>query len=94
MTRRCLWLDAKPAATFLNEARAPLNPEPFRRRTEALLSEGGYKRGRRRWDEWDASVDEAALEELIGAAEPFLAVGRGADALAILKPVAGALADY
>jgi len=89
-----LWLDARLAATLPNEASAPLDSEPFRRRAEALLSAAGSGRGRRHWDEWGASVDEAALEELIGAAEPFLAAGQGADALAILKPVAGALADY
>lgn len=79
------WLDARLAATLPNEARTPLDPEPFRRRAEALLSAAGSGRGRRRWDEWGASIDEAALEGLIGAAEPFLAAGRGADALAILK---------
>jgi uncharacterized Zn finger protein len=88
------WLDARLAAALPNEASPPLDPEPFRRRAEALLSAAGSGRGRRRWDERGASVDEAALEGLIGAAEPFLAAGRGADALAILKPVAGALADY
>lgn len=89
-----LWLDARLAAIPSDEASVPLDPEPFRRRAEALLSAAGSGRGWRRWDEWGASVDEAALEELIGTAEPFLATGRGADALAILKPVAGALADY
>jgi uncharacterized Zn finger protein len=89
-----LWLDSRLAAILPNEAGARLDPEPFRRRAEALLSAAGSGRGRRRWDEWGARVDEAALEELIGAAEPFLAAGRGADAMAILKPVAGALADY
>lgn len=88
------WLDARLAATLPNKASAPLDPESFRRRAEALLSAAGSGRRRRRWDDWDADIDEATLEELIGAAEPFLAVGRGADALAILKPVAGALADY
>jgi len=88
------WLDARLAASLPNEAGVPLDPEPFRRRAEALLSTAGSGRGRRRWDDRGADIDEVALEELIGAAEPFLAAGRGADALAILKPVAGALAEH
>jgi uncharacterized Zn finger protein len=89
-----LWLDARLAARQPHEAYTPLDPEPFRRRAEALLSGTGSGRRRRHWNDWSAGVDESALEELIGAAEPFLAAGRGADALAILKPVAEALADY
>ncbi len=89
-----LWLDAKLAAWLPHETGKPLDPEPFRRRTEALLFAAGAGRGRRRWNETGGGVDEAALEDLIGAAEPFLSAGRGNDALAILKPVAEALAAY
>jgi uncharacterized Zn finger protein len=88
------WLDARLAASMLHEANTPLDPAPFRRRVEALLCAAGSGHRRRHWNEWGAEVDEAALEDLIGEAEPFLAAGRGADALAILTPVAGALADY
>ena len=42
------WLDAKLAAILANEAGAPLDPGPFRRRAEALLSTAGSGRGRRR----------------------------------------------
>jgi len=87
------WLDARLVAALPGEAGAPLDPEPFRRRAEALLSAAGSGR-RRSPDEWGAGVDEAELEDLIDTARPLLAAGRGADALAILKPVAGALADY
>jgi hypothetical protein len=89
-----LWLDARLAARQPHEAHTPLDPEPFRRLAEALLPGIVSGRRRRHWDGWGTGVDEAALEELIGAAEPFLAAGRGTDALAILTPVAGALAEY
>lgn len=88
------WLDARLTASAPREAGAPLDPTPFRRRAEALFAAAGPGRQRRRWDEWGAGVDEAALKQLIDEATPFLAAGRGADALAILKPVAEALADF
>ena len=89
-----LWLDARLAASLPRGAGTQFDPAPFRRRAEVLLSAVGSRRRQRRWDEWSAGVDEAALEELISAAEPILAAGRGADALAILKPAAEALAEY
>lgn len=89
-----LWLDARLAVSVREAEGTQLDPTPFRRRAEALLSAAGSGRHRRHRDEWTADIDEAALEELLGAAEPFLAAGQGADALAILKPIAEALADY
>ena len=90
-----LWLDARLAVSVRAAEGTQLDPAPFRRRAEALLTAVlGSGRRRRRWDERGAGVDEAALDELLGAAEPFLAAGRGADALAILKPMAEALADH
>lgn len=87
-------LDARLAASMPHEADTPLDPAPFRRRAEALLSAADSGRRRRSWDERGADVDEAALEDLIETAELFLAAGRSADALAILKPVAEALVDH
>lgn len=88
------WLDARLAATQPEQAREPLDPEPFRRRAEALLSAAEAGRRRWRWDKGGADIDEVALAGLIGAAEPFLAAGKGNDALVILKAVAGALVGY
>ena len=88
------WLDAKLAAALSDEAGVPIDPEPFRHRAEALLSSAGLGYDRRPWGKWRSSVDEVSLEELIGVAAPVLAAGRGADALAVLKPMAGALANY
>jgi len=88
------WLDARLAVLRPREAGTPLDPAPFRGRAEALLSAAGSgRRGRRRYGR-GAAVDEAELDDLIGEAAPFLGAGRGADALAILKPVAAALSEY
>lgn len=89
-----LWLDGKLAAAPSGEAGVPLDSEAVRRCTEELLSSARPEYDRRPWDEGISGIDEASLEELIGLAEPALAAGRGADALAVLKPVAGALADH
>lgn len=90
-----LWLDTRLAAGMPALEAGRLDPAPFRRRAEALLSAAGPGRRRyRHWDEPGAGVDEEALEELIDAAEPSLAAGRGVDALAILTPVAEALVAY
>jgi len=89
-----LWLDPRLAASLPRGTGTPLDPAPFRRRAEALFSGAGSGRRRRGWGERGAGVDEATLEELIDEAKPFLAVGQGADALAILKPMAAALAEY
>ena len=89
-----LWLGTELAALDAQKLRAPLDPEPFRRRAEALLEAPRRRKRRRSWDEPALDIDEAALEELIGQAEPFLATGDGNNALAILKPVAASLAEY
>ncbi|WDZ80871.1 hypothetical protein PWG15_24265 (plasmid) [Ensifer adhaerens] len=89
-----LWLDAKFAVSVADEASALLDPVPFRRRAEALFSSTGSGRHRHSWGERAAGIDEAALEQLIDEAGPFLAAGRGAYALTILKPVASGLAAY
>lgn len=89
-----LWLETELAALDAQELRAPLDPEPFRRRAEALLEVPRGRTRRRSWDEPVSDIDEAVLEELIGQAEPFLAAGDGNNALAILKPVAASLAEY
>lgn len=89
-----LWLATELAALDAQELRTPLDPEPFRRRAEALLEVTRSSTHRRSWDEPASDIDEAALEELIGQAEPFLAAGDGNNALAILKPVAASLAAY
>jgi len=89
-----LWLDARFAASVADEASALLDPLPFRRRAEALFASTGSGRHRHRWGERSAGIDEAALEQLIDEAETFLAAGRGAHALTILKPVASGLAAY
>ena len=88
------WLDARLVATQPREAGARLDPASFRRRTEALLSGAGSARRRRHWEGWGSEVDEAALAGLINAAVPFLAAGRGEEALVILKAVAEPLVDY
>ncbi|MBK5571426.1 hypothetical protein, partial [Ensifer sp. SSB1] len=88
-----LWLDTRFAVSVADEASTLLDPVPFRRRAEALFSESGSVRHRHGWDK-SAAIDEAALEQLIDEAEPFLAEGRAADALAILKPVASGLTAY
>lgn len=89
-----LWLDARFAVSVADEASTLLDPVPFRRRAEALFSATSSRRHRHSRDEWTAGIDEAALEQLIDEAEPFLAEGRGAHALTILKPVAAGLAAY
>ncbi|RAS07208.1 hypothetical protein [Ensifer adhaerens] len=89
-----LWLDARFAASVADEASALLDPVPFRRRAEALFASTGSGRHRHSWGERSAGIDEAALEQLIDEAEPFLAAGRGVHALTILKPVASGLAAY
>lgn len=86
-----LWLAAELAVLVVRE---PLDPEPFRQRAAALLEAGRDGRPRRYWDDGSANIDEAALEELIGQAVPFLAGGDGNNALAILMPIAGCLAEY
>jgi len=86
-----LWLGAELAVRKARETRAPLDPEAFRQRAEAIFSADP---SRRRRGEWESGVDEAALEDLIEQAEPLLAAGDGANALAILTPVAGTLAAY
>ena len=88
-----LWLEAQLAAWDARDQLTPLDPEPFRRQAEALLEPARGLRPRRHWDDSHSDVDEAALEGLIGQAEPFLAAGNGIDALAILRPVAEALVD-
>ena len=88
-----LWLEAQLAAWDARDQLLPLDPEPFRRQAEALLETARALRPRRHWDDSHSDVDEAALEEVIGQAEPFLAAGNGIDALAILRPVAEALVD-
>lgn len=88
------WLDGRLAAAPSGEAGAPLASESVRRRAEELLPSARPGYDRRPWGEGTSGVDEASLEELIGLAEPALAAGRGADALAVLKPVAEALADH
>ena len=89
-----LWLATELAALGARELRTPLDPEPFRVRAEALLdSTRGGQRGRHR-DDFGSSSDEAALDELIAQAEPFLGLGDGNNALAILKPVAASLVEY
>lgn len=88
-----LWLEAQLAAWDARDQLTPLDPEPFRRQAEALLEPASGLRPRRHWGDSHSDVDEAALEGLIGQAEPFLAAGNGIDALAILRPVAEALVD-
>lgn len=87
-----LWLDARFAVLVADEASALLDPVPFRRRAEALFSSTGSGRHRHSWGERAGGIDQAALEQLIDEAEPFLAVGRGDHALTILKSVAAGLA--
>ncbi len=89
-----LWLDARFAVAVADEASTLLDPVPFRRRAEALFCSTASGRHRHSWGERAAGIDEAALEQLIDEAEPFLAAGRGAHALSILKPVASGLAAY
>lgn len=89
-----LWLEAQLAARDAREQQTPIDPEPFRRQAEALLEPPREIRRRRHWDDYGSDIDETALEDLIGQAEPFLAAGNGIDALAILRPVAEALVDY
>lgn len=89
-----LWLDARFAVSLAGEASTLLDPEPFRRRAKVLFSAADPGHRRRSWDEWTAGVDEAALEQLVDEADPFLAAGRGTDALAILMPVASGLAAF
>ncbi|MBE0532625.1 MAG: hypothetical protein IH626_17515 [Rhodospirillales bacterium] len=75
-----LWLTAELVTLAAREKRTPLDPEPFRRRAEALLEAVHSGRRGRHWDDGSSSVDEAALEELIGQAGPFLSTGDGANA--------------
>ncbi|MDP3674485.1 MAG: hypothetical protein Q8R44_05250 [Novosphingobium sp.] len=89
-----LWLATELAALDAQELRAPLDPEPFRRRADALLESARSTTRRRHWDDLGVNIDEAALEELLAQAEPFLGLGDGNNALAILKPVAASLAEY
>ena len=79
----CLWLGAQLAALSLR----PLDPEVFRQRVQALLEPACRQR-----EDPGCEIDEAALEELIGMADPFLQQGDGGNALAILMPVAAGLA--
>ena len=89
-----LWLATELAALDAQELRTPLDPEPFRRRADALLKSARGRTRRRHWDDSGANIDEAALEELLAQAEPFLVLGDANNALAILKPVAASLAEY
>jgi uncharacterized Zn finger protein len=89
-----LWLETELAALSARETRKPLDPEPFRRRAAALLDADRTGRRERHWDDGRANIDEAALEELIAQAVPFLDIGDGNNALAILRPIAGSLAEY
>lgn len=89
-----LWLETELAALSARETRRPLDPEPFRRRVAALFEVNHERRRRRHWDDVGSDIDEAALEELIGQAAPFLGIGDGNNALAILKPIAASLAEY
>lgn len=89
-----LWLAAQLAALDARVRGASLDPEPFRQRAEALLEPARTIPPRRYWDEPHFDIDEAALDELLGEAQPFLDAGDGNNALAILKPVASALVDY
>ena len=89
-----LWLDVQLLAAQPQEAGKRLDPASFRRRTEALLSGAGSARRRRHWEGWESEIDEAALAALINSAVPFLAGGRGKDALVILKAVAEPLVDH
>ncbi len=86
-----LWLDAELAARDALDQQAPLDPEPFRRQAAALLEPAQNDRRRRHWHDFRSDVDEAALEELVGQAEPFLAAGDGVNALTILRPITEAL---
>lgn len=72
-----LWLATELAALDARQSQTLLDPEPFRRRAEALLETTRGSEYRRSWDEPTSDIDEAALEDLIGQAEPFLAVGDG-----------------
>ncbi|ANK75832.1 hypothetical protein FA04_24530 (plasmid) [Ensifer adhaerens] len=67
-----LWLDARFAVLVADEASTLLDPVPFRRRAEAVFSSTGSGRHRHSWGERTAGIDEAALEQLIDEAEPFL----------------------
>lgn len=89
-----LWLATELAALDAQELRTPLDPEPFRRRADALLESARSTTRRRHWDDLGASIDEAVLEELLAQAEPFLGLGDGNNALAILRPVAASLVEY
>lgn len=89
-----LWLAAQLAAGDAREQGTPLDPAPFRQRAEALLEPALTLQHRGHWDGPHSDIDEAALEELLGEAQPFLDAGDGNNALAILRPVAAALADY
>lgn|GEM_PF-2684223 len=89
-----LWVEAELAAKDAQQTGDLLNPEPFRRRAQALLAAVGQDRTRhRRWDRHGWDIDEAEFAALIEQADPFLAAGDGPNALAILVPVAQALAE-
>lgn len=89
-----LWLETELAALGARETRKPLDAEPFRRRVAALFVVNHDRRRRRHWNDVGSDIDEAALEELIAQAAPFLGIGDGNNALAILKPIAASLVEY
>jgi uncharacterized Zn finger protein len=89
-----LWVETELAAKNAQQTGDLLDPEPFRRRAQALLAAVGQDRTRhRRWDRHGSDIDEAEFAALIEQAEPFLAAGDGPNAMAILVPVAQALAE-
>lgn len=88
-----LWLEGQLAVHDAHEKQAPLDPDPFRRQAEALLEPPRELRRSRHWDNYGSDIDEAALNDLIGQAEPFLASGSGIKALTILRPIAQSLVD-
>ena len=89
-----LWLETELAALGARETRRPLDSKPFRRRVAALFEVNHDRRRRRLRDDVGSDIDEAALEELIALAVPFLDIGDGINALAILKPIAASLTEY
>jgi len=89
-----LWLEAElavgaPDGLLAGARRTAVDPEPIRRRAEALLS--GRSSRRRGWSGDIPAVDEDGVAALIDKARPFIEAGDWSNALAILVPVTEAL---
>lgn len=78
-----LWLATQLETLDARERGASLDPEPFRQRAEALLEPASTVQHRRHWEGPHSDIDEAALEDLLGQAQPFLDAGDGLGTLSM-----------